>query len=484
MNMFELKGVNVALVTPFTDDTLDEEAFRNVIGYCKEQGVQGIVPCGSTGEFTHMTFEEKKKAIEIAVDAADGMKVIAGTGDSGTLNTIRMTKAAEDLGADACLVVTPFYMKASDKGLFEHYAALEEAVDLPIVLYNIPPLTGVNLPWKVVEDLVELEGIVGLKDSSGNMSYIMTLLEKVSSNINVVCGWDEIVLPSLAAGAAGMILASANIIGDYWVKIYDAMHKHQYDKAIQIQRKIQKLTRILCATGAVGTKAGLNYLGIEVGTCRRPLMIGDTLSYENKEEIRVELEKLGKIAEKEITFKLPDKELKSRFTTADITPQVIEDFTLKIGEALCGEGSEVAHIDLLIGEKTGPVGTAYTSVLASDKNALQAILEPNVLVKPHTLIIPTVKMKDMRHASIVYGPAQAGVAKAVADSVQDGILPEELLLIANVFVHPSASERKQVYINNYKATRHAIRRAMEGRPTTEEIMEVKDNARHPFRYSP
>lgn len=482
--MFELKGVNVALVTPFTKDGLDEEAFRNLIRYCKEQGVHGIVPCGSTGEFTHMTFEEKKQAIHIAVDAAEGMKVIAGTGDSGTLNTIRMTRAAEDLGADACLVVTPFYMKPSDKGLYEHYAALEEAVDLPIILYNIPPLTGVNLPWKVVEDLVELEGIVGLKDSSGNMSYIMTLLEKVSSRIHVACGWDEIVLPSLAAGASGMILASANIIGDYWVKIYEAMQKNQYGKAIEIQRKIQKLTRILCATGALGTKAGLNYLGVTVGKCRKPLMIGDTLSYENKEEIRVELEKLGKIGEQEITFKLEGTELKSRFTTAGITPPIIEDFTLKIGEALCGEGSEVAHVDLILGEKSGPVGEAYARVLASDKNALQAILEPNVLVKPHTLIIPTVKMKDMRHASIVYGPAQAGVAKAIADSVQDGILPEGVLVITNVFVHPSASERKQVYINNYKATRHAIRRAMEGRPTSEEIMDVKDNARHPFRYSP
>jgi 4-hydroxy-tetrahydrodipicolinate synthase len=482
--MFELKGVNVALATPFTKDSVDEEAFRNLIHYCKEQGVHGIVPCGSTGEFSSMTFEEKKRAIEIAVEEAQGMNVIAGTGDSGTDKTITMTRAAQDIGADACLVVTPFYMKPADKGMYEHFATLEESVELPIVLYNIPPLTGVTLPWKVVEDLAELEGIVGIKDSSGNMSYIMTLLEKVSSHINVVCGWDEIVLPSLAAGANGMILASANIMGDYWVKIYNAMQKKEYEKAVEIQRKIQKLARIICATGALGTKAGLNYLGVKVGKCRKPLMIGDTLSYENKEEIRIELEKLGKIKPEEITFKLEGKEITSRFTTAGITPAVIDDFSLKIGEALCGEGSEVAHIDLLIGERKGPVGEAYAMVLASDKNALQAILEPNVLVKPNTLIIPTVKMKDMRHASIVYGPAQAGVAKAVADSVQDGILPEEVLLIVNVFVHPSASKRKQVYINNYKATRHAIRRAMEGRPTTEEIMEVKDNARHPFRYSP
>jgi len=482
--MFELKGVNVALVTPFTKDSIDEEAFRTLIHHCKDQGVDGIVPCGSAGEFTSMTFEERKRAVEIAVEESKGMKVIAGTGDSCTDKTVLMTKTAEDFGVDACLIVTPFYTKPGDKGMFEHYATLEESVDVPIVLYNIPVLTGVHLSWKVVEDLAELEGIIGIKDSSGNMSYFMTLLEKVSSQIDVICGWDEIVLPALAAGASGMILASANIVGDFWVKIYDATQKKEYEKAVQLQRRIQKLTRLIAKSAPLATKAGLNYLGYTVGTCRKPLVIGDTLSYEDKEEIRIELETLGKIEKKEVTFKVKDKELKSRFAAVDVTPEVIDDFSLKVGEALCGEGAEVAHIDLLIGERSGPVGEAYAKTLASDKNALQAILEPNVLVKPNTLIVPTVKMKDMRHASVLYGPAQAGVAKAVADSVQEGIIPEEVVLIVNVFVHPSTSKRKQVYLNNYKATRHAIRRAIEERPTTKEIQKAKDNARHPFRYSP
>ncbi len=482
--MFELKGVNVALVTPFTKDSIDEEAFRTLIDYCREQGVDGIVPCGSAGEFSSMTFKERKRVIKIAVEEAHRMRVIAGTGDFSTDKTITMTKAAQDMGVDACLVVTPFYTKPGDKGLFEHYATVEESVDVPIVLYNIPVLTGVHLSWNVVEDLAELEGIAGIKDSSGNMSYFMTLLEKVSSQMNVICGWDEIVVPALAAGASGMILASANIIGDLWVEIYDAVQKKDYEKAVRMQRKVQKLTRLIGKSAALSTKAGLNYLGIKVGTCRKPLMIGDTLSYEDKEEIRIELETLGKIKREEITFRVEGKKVKSRVATAGVTPEVIDDFALKAGEALCGKGAEVAHIDVLIGEQSGPVGEAYARTLASNKNALQAILEPNMLVRPHTLIIPTVKMKDMRHASVLYGPAQAAVAKAVADSVQDGILPENVVLLVNVFVHPSASERKQVYCNNYKAARHAIRRAVEGRPTAEEITEAKDNARHPFRYSP
>ena len=117
-----------------------------------------------------------------------------------------------------------------------------------------------------------------------------------------------------------------------------------------------------------------------------------------------------------------------------------------------------------------------------------AILEPNLTVKPLTLIVPTVTIRGMRQASIVYGPAQAGVAKAVADSLADGIVPkdavDDLIIIANVFVHPSALNRHRVYINNYKAMRHAIRRAVEGRPTAEEIVENKDRAKHPFKYAP
>lgn len=448
----------------------------------ENRALTGLSPVGLLAS-SPAWLAERQRVINIAVDEAEGMKVIAGTGDFGTDKTIEMTKAAEDRGVDACLVVTPFYLKPKDKGLFEHYAAIEESVDVPIVLYNIPQLTGVHLPWQVVEDLAELEGIIGIKDSSGDMSYIMTLLEKVSSKMNVICGWDEIVFPSLAAGCSGVILASANLIGDFWVDIYHAVHQKEYEKAVKIQRKVQKLARLICATGALGTKAGLNYMGIPVGTCRKPLVIGDTLSYEDKEEIRMELEILGKIKSEKITFKLKEKEITSRFTTAGITPTIIKDFSLKVGETLCGSGAEVAHIDVVLGEPSGPVGKAYATVLASD-NALQAIIEPNVLVKPPTLLIPTVKMKDMRHASLVFGPAQAGVAKAVADSVQDGILPEEVVLLVNVFVHPSASNRTRIYKNNYKATIHAIRRAIEGRPTTQEMVNIKDNARHPFRYSP
>ncbi|MEM3381027.1 MAG: formaldehyde-activating enzyme, partial [Candidatus Bathyarchaeia archaeon] len=158
---------------------------------------------------------------------------------------------------------------------------------------------------------------------------------------------------------------------------------------------------------------------------------------------------------------------------------------------LAGEGPEVAHVEVIIGLKDGPVGEAFVKAKATPSaghEPLIAILEPNLAVKPTTLIIPTVTIKSMRQASMVYGPAQAAVAKAVVDSVAEGLIPERsvesLVIMVNVFTHPSAVDRRRVYINNYKAVRHAIRRAIEGRPTIDELLENKERAKHPFKYSP
>jgi formaldehyde-activating enzyme len=174
-----------------------------------------------------------------------------------------------------------------------------------------------------------------------------------------------------------------------------------------------------------------------------------------------------------------------------LTPKVIRGFGLRVGEALAGKNAEVAHIDLMIGKKAGPVGEAYARAKAnptSGHEPLVAILEPNLVVKPITLIVPTVTIKNMRQASMVYGPAQAAVAKAVADCLADGTIPrkaaDDLIIIVNVFVHPSAVNRQRLFINNYKAMKHAIRRAVEGRPTASEILENKDRSKHPFKYTP
>jgi 4-hydroxy-tetrahydrodipicolinate synthase len=490
---FRPTGVMPALVTPFNkDESINEENLRNLVSHLIEQGVTGLVPAGTTGEFVNMTFEERLKVIEIVVDEANGkVPVIAGTGESGTKLVVDMTNAASDLGADAALIVTPYYLKPKAKGLYDHYFTISEKTDIPLLLYNIPVCTGVELPWTVVEDLIEIENIVGIKDSSGDYKYFSALLEKVSDKISVLIGWDENVLGALAGGAAGCILGSANVFPKIWLEIYDHVKNNRLEEAQALQKKIQKLARLLISSGALGAKSCLNLMNIPVGKCRQPIVMGDSLSYEIKDELRVELEKFGLIEKSEITFEIGEKLLTSRFYAVGITPKKISDFELKVGESLVGNRVELAHIDLLIGKKDGPVGNAYAQALTNPeegREGLQVILEPNMQVKPPTIMIPTIRPTSLRHASLTYGPAQAAIAKAVMQCIDDGIIPkeitDEIVLIVNVFVHPSASARKRVFINNYKATRNAIRKAMEGLPTVDDGIENTESARHPFRNDP
>ncbi len=490
---FRLKGVSVAMVTPFNEDeSINEDQLRNLVNFLIDKGVNGLVPVGTTGEFVNMTFEERLRVIEVVIDEAKGrVPVIAGTGESGTKMVIDATNAATDLGADAVLIVTPYYLKPKAKGLYDHYYYICKNTDIPIIMYNIPVCTGIELPWTVVEDLVDIENIVGIKDSSGDYKYFSALLEKVSDKISVLIGWDENVLGALAGGAAGCILGSANVIPRFWLEIYDHVKNNRLKEAQETQKKVQKIARMLINSGALGAKECLNIMGVPVGITRRPIILGDSLSYELRDEFRVELEKLGLIEKKEVKFEIGEKELTSRFYAVGVTPEKITDFKLKVGESLVGNRAELAHIDLLIGDKNGPVGEAYAKALthpAKGREGLQVILEPNMQVKPPTVMIPTVKISSLRHASLTYGPAQAAIAKAVVQCVEDGILPkemaEEIVLIVNVFVHPSASARKRVFINNYKATRNAIRKAMEGLPTIEDNIRNAENARHPLRNDP
>ena len=492
--MFKPEGIFPALVTPFSDDgkAIDEERLRTLVNYCIGLGVHGVVPCGTTGEFVNLTTEEKKHVIKTVIDEVNGrVKVVAGTGASGTNEAVEMTKYAKDAGADAALIVTPFYLKPADRGIYEHYYTIASEVDLPIILYNIPQCTGLPLPWQMVEDLAQIPNIVGVKDSSGQLSFILAVLEKVRDKINVLCGHDEVVVAALAAGCSGAILASANVIGDIWVQIYNHVKNGELQKARELQYKVQKIARIIAGSGAVGTKEALNMMKIKVGPVRKPLSVGGELTYEAREELRLDLEKIGKITPKPITFEIAEKPMEERFMAINVTPEIIRDFKLRVGEALAGQGAEVAHIDLLLGKKDGPLGEAFAKAKAtptSGHEPLLAILEPNLSVKPVTLIVPTVTITSMRQASMVYGPAQTAVAKAVIDSVADGTIPkeaaEDLIIIANVFVHPTAVDRQRVYINNYKAMRHAIRKTIEGRPTIDELIENKDRSKHPFKYTP
>jgi len=470
MKKFNLEGVYPALVTPFKNDTdIDEKALMQLVNFVIDEDVTGVMPCGTTGEFVYMSKEERKKTVEIVIDEVKGrVPVIAGTGASSTLEAIELTKHAEQAGADAALVVAPYYLRPADKGDFQHFYELTQATTIPIVLYNIPQCTGSFLSREVVEDLAQIGSVVGLKDSSGHLPYMLELLQTVGDKINIVCGHDEVVLPALAAGAKGAILASANVIPDIWVKLYEAVKKGNMQTARELQMKAQKLARIFVRHGgAVPVKAALKMMGLDVGKTRRPLASGGVLTLEVKEEMRMELEKLGKVKSMQVkAVSEPSEALDERFRDLGITPQDIKRFKLATAEASAGEGREKTYISLVAGPKSSPVGFGWAKAIANPEpgyEALTAIVEPNLAVKPITLIVPAVKIESMRQASIIYGPVQSAVGKAIADAVEEEIIPKESIetfaVIAKVFVHPAVVNRRLLYMNAYDGVKLALLKA-------------------------
>jgi len=265
-------GVFPALVTPFDqDEGVDEDAFRSLIRHVIDH-VDGLVPCGTTGEFPYLSVEEQKRLVEVAVEEAQGKPVIAGTGAAATRQVVVLAENAKEAGASACLVVTPYFLHPSDKGIYQHFYELSRAVDIPIILYNIPQVVDAYLPRTVVEDLADVDNIVALKDSSGNLTYTMEVLEMVQGRIEVLIGHDEVVLPALAGGCTGMILASANVFPEVWQRVFQAVQEGDLATAREWQMKVQKLARIFSRHGGgVAIKAALNMMGVEVGRPRRPL---------------------------------------------------------------------------------------------------------------------------------------------------------------------------------------------------------------------
>jgi 4-hydroxy-tetrahydrodipicolinate synthase len=481
-----LKGIFPALVTPFkANEDLDEDALRNLVKYLMKD-VNGFVATGTTGEFVYLTDEERMKVIESVVDEVAGKKpVIAGTGASSTKQTIELTKHAKEVGAIAALVVTPYYFNPTYKEIYEHYEKLNE-LDFPIIIYNIPQATGVNKEWWTVEGLAELENIVGIKDSSGNFPFLASLFEKVGDKISIICGCDEIGMAALASGADALILASANLIPDIWQEIYKAVQCKELEKAQELQRKIQKLVRIVtrtCAHEAV--KSGLNMMGVDVGRSRKPTMPGDAFRKEDLEELRIELENLDKIKSRKIRYELKDIIIKSEFSILPWIEDRIKLSGLKVGEGYATPPIfELAHIDLLLDCKGSGLELAVQESLEEDKEGKLRIINE----EPLTFLVPTVTIRTKLQEELVYNYAAQGINKAIDASIKDGLLPEELckelVILVNAFVHPSAVNKKRVILNNYKAMRYALRKAIEGRPTLEELLYEKESARHPFRYTP
>jgi len=452
-------GVMPALVTPFTKDgDIIENSFKDVIDYTIEKGATGIVPAGTTGEFIYMRTEERKKLLRLAVEFADGrVPVVAGTGQNSTRATVALTKYAADIGCDAALVITPFYLRPSDKGYYEHYESVATKGDLPVILYNIPQCTLGVLESNVVLDLAELDNIVGIKDSSGNIPYTMELIQKLSGKIPVLIGHDECVLSAISAGASAAILASANLIPHIWMEIIENVKSGNIKRAAELQHSVQTLSRIITRNGgAPPVKAGFRMMGIDAGKARLPLDTGGTLTVEMKEEVRLELENL----------KLIESLVHPKPTSASELPDLltkvigkIDPSSIKIGT---GSNSAVSLVTAA-GPKDGVIGEAFVRLLTTPKvghEALTVILEPNLPVKPSSLMLPVQQIRSMRQASLFYGPIQSGAARAVANYLLEKRIPNDDLaknvMIMLIDVDLNNSERRQLTRAAEDATRDAL----------------------------
>jgi len=484
------RGIYPALVTPFDRrDRFDEAAYRELIRFLLPH-VDGVLAAGTTGEFSYLDREERKRVIEVTVDEVAGhVPVLAGTGAPSTRETLELTAFARDVGATAALVVAPYYLKPSFNEVYDHYRALD-ALDFPLVLYNIPQCAGTHYRWWTAEGmLLDLENVIGIKDSSGDVPFIESLVEKVYGQVALFVGCDEIVTAALAAGCDGAILASANLVPDVWQRIYHAVQRGDLETARYFQGRLQKLIRIIVNQGSTqAVKEGLEMMGLRVGHSRHPIMPGGAFRREDREELRLQLElpEVGKILPRPVVYDLGGREVHTQVPAIHQTPRRISGWAMKVGEGFAGPPfQEIAHVDLLIGLRDGPVGRAIERALQEHGPQRGCVLLEE---RPRTLLVPTVTIRTERQRHLFYERAAAGVRMALQASIEDGFLPQALLddlaLIANAFVHPAASIGKRVELNNYKAMRQAIRKAIEGRPTYEELVSECAAARHPFRYAP
>ncbi len=479
------KGIYPALVTPFTvDDQIDESTYRELIRFVLPH-VNGVVPCGTTGEFSSMSLEEKMQAIAICIDEVAGrVPVLAGTGCQSTRETVELTKWAKDVGAQGALVVAPYFLKPSYNEVFDHYR-LVDSVGLPLVLYNIPQCAGTHYRWWTAEGMgLAFDNVIGMKDTSGDMPFFMAALEKLRGTIGLFVGHDEVVGAALLAGADGAILASANLVPHIWQEIYQAAQRGDIEFVRRRQKEIQILTRLVVRKGGPqAVKEGLRMMGVtSMSNVRLPMIQGGEFEREDYEDLRSQLENLGMINTREVS--LGGRQVEYALP-ADISPQ-LQDLTLCVGESFAGPPfSEVAHVDLLLGRKDGPVGRALERARREPRPGHELVI---TCERPLTMLVPTVTVRGEKARRLVYEDAASGITLAVEHAISRSNLPAEILddicLIANVFVHPAASIRQRVKINNYKAMRGAIRKALEGRPTLQELVAEKESARHPFRYAP
>ncbi len=266
-------GSLVAIVTPFRKGTVDERALGDLIEFQIASGTDGIVPCGTTGESATLSHEEHDRVVAVTVEAVKRrVPVIAGTGSNSTDEAITLTKHAKKAGADGALLITPYYNKPTQEGLFRHYKAVAEAVDIPLVLYNIPGRTGVNMLPATVARLVTYRNVVAIKEGSGSVQQASDVIQLCGGRMTVLAGDDALTLPMMALGGKGVITVTANILPKEMAGLVDAALANRWDDARQLHYKLSPLfAALFFETNPIPVKEALGMMGKIDPEVRLPL---------------------------------------------------------------------------------------------------------------------------------------------------------------------------------------------------------------------
>jgi len=268
------KGVFVAIVTPFKNGKIDEEALRGLIDFQIAGGVDGIVPCGTTGESATLNHEEHDQVIRIAVDACKGKaSVLAGTGSNSTQEAIQLSRNAKNAGVDGLLQITPYYNKPNQEGLYHHFSSIADAVDLPIVLYNVPSRTSVNMVPETVVRLAKIEKIVGIKEASGSLQAISKIIDNCGKDFTVLSGDDPMLWPILAIGGKGVISVTANILPAKVAALCKAAAIGDIAGARSLHYELMDINdSLFIDTNPIPVKAALHLMGKIENELRGPLI--------------------------------------------------------------------------------------------------------------------------------------------------------------------------------------------------------------------
>lgn len=267
------KGSGVAIITPFTDTGVNYTKLEELLEWHVSEGTDAIIICGTTGEATTMSEEEKKKNIKFTVDVIKNrIPVIAGTGSNDTVKSISMSKYAESVGVDGLLIITPYYNKTNSEGLIRHFEAINNAVNTPIIAYNVPSRTGLNITPEQLLKLSAFNNIIAIKEASGNISQIVKMKALCGDKIDIYSGNDDQIIPIMSLGGLGVISVAANIIPNAVHNLTSEFLHGNYDKALKLQLDYLELCNTLfIETNPIPVKTALNILSKDVGNLRLPL---------------------------------------------------------------------------------------------------------------------------------------------------------------------------------------------------------------------